>query len=241
MTAINAIALGARGRLITDTAAYDRHGVVTAFVNKTVVVPHLGMVFATRGALATRRTLSEELEAFASFDAVIAEGGEVLREAYQAGAFAFAGAWEDNFDLIMVGWSPSRRQAEAYTLSSLSHGGSTPFAFRQLSLILAPDLDDSAMRRIGLKVGRSFDTSRPAHTLLEAIELQRRTPGPVGSGSAAETAYVVGGAAVLTEVSEAGIAQRIVKRWPDEVGRRIEPEGAGPLPQRSPPQLRIVA
>lgn len=240
MTAINAIASGARGRLMVDAAAYDREGVMVGFVNKAMAVPHLGMAFATRGAVATRRTMAEELEAFTSFDDVVTGAPAALREAYDAGAF-WSEDSETEFDLVLLGWSAARRGVELHTLSSVAHGGVPPFTLQAMAITLAPLPDDEALRGIGLKVGRTFDLSRPAEKLLDVIELQRRTLGPIGTRPGAPHGCAIGGAAVLTEVSEAGVVQRVVRRWPDQVGTRITPEGVEPAPPRHFPQLRIVA
>lgn len=238
MTAINAIASGARGRMMTDAAAYDRAGVMVGLMNKAIAVPHLGMAFATRGAVATLRTMGEEIEAFASFDDVVAGAPAALREAYDAGAF-WSEDGETEFDLVLMGWSTARRGVELHTLSTVTHGGVPPFTLQAMAVTLAPLPDDQALRRIGLKVGRTFDLSRPAEKLSDLIELQRCTPGPIGTRPGAPHGYAIGGAAVLTEVTEAGVVQRVVRRWPDQIGARITPEGVDA--PRQPPQLRIVA
>ncbi|MCJ2070583.1 hypothetical protein MKK75_17580 [Methylobacterium sp. J-030] len=223
---------------MVDAAAYDREGVMVGLVNKAVAVPHLGMAFATRGAVATRRTMAEELEAYVSFDDVVAGVPAALREAYDAGAF-WSEDSETEFDLVLMGWSTARRCVELQILSTVAHGGVPPFTLQAMAVTLAPLPDNEALRSIGLKVGRTFDLSRPAEKLLDVIELQRRTPGPIGTRSSAPTGFAIGGAAVLTEVTEAGIVQRVVRRWPDQIGTRITPEGVEA--PRQPPQLRVVA
>lgn len=211
---------------------------MVGLVNKAVALPHLGMAFASRGAVATRRTIAEELEAFSTFDEVVAEAPALLREAYEAGAF-WSESSETEFDLALMGWSTARRCVELHTLSTVSHDDVAPFDLRSMAVSLAPLPDDDALRRIGLKVGRTFDLSRPAEKLLEVIEHQRGIASPFGKRPGAPVGYGIGGAAILTEIAEAGIVQRVVRRWPDEIGTRITPNGVEA--PRQPPQLRVVA
>lgn len=52
---------------------------------------------------------------------------------------------------------------------------------------------------------------------------QRGVSAPQGGRE--EPSYGVGGFAQLTMLSRDGIATQVVRRWPDEVGRRLGPGG----------------
>jgi len=67
------------------------------------------------------------------------------------------------------------------------------------------------------------------------IEAQRADP----FGEPDRPYYAVGGEAILTRVNAEGIHHRIVKTWPDRIGRRIDPNRkAGWRERLTPPWLR---
>lgn len=67
------------------------------------------------------------------------------------------------------------------------------------------------------------DLMNPELDLLTIMEMQRRRKVPLRPGESA--AHWVGGFALLTSITEAGISQRIVHRWPeDRVGQLINPK-----------------
>jgi hypothetical protein len=66
------------------------------------------------------------------------------------------------------------------------------------------------------------DAMNPEIDLLHIMEMQRRRKVPLRAGL--PPAHWVGGVALLTSVTESGIAQKIVHRWDeDEIGGLIEP------------------
>ncbi|WP_192710209.1 hypothetical protein [Methylobacterium sp. OAE515] len=216
--------------MVTDTASYTPEGAPVGFVSKAIALPHLGLVFASRGATVARWAFAEELEAFASFDAIVAGAAAALEEAHELSAFG------GDFELALMGWSAARRRVELHTLASRDSADVPAFTLQHMQAYFAPMPEDEALRRIGLKVGRTFDVSRPAEKLRQVIELQRDTPAPFLSAAPdAPVGHTIGGAVVLTEVSEAGVTQQVIHRWPDEIGRPLEPVSP------RPPQLRIVA
>ena len=58
---------------------------------------------------------------------------------------------------------------------------------------------------------------KPEAKLLHMLEIQRRLRADDGN-------CYVGGNAVLTTVTCAGVTQRVVHRWPDKVGKPVKPE-----------------
>jgi hypothetical protein len=224
VTAINACAIGARGYLLADTAAYTPDGVVRQFVSKVITLPHISTVLATRGAMPSLNLVAIELGKTAtSLDDLIERGAEIIREAHEDGDLDYFGNSEREFDLVCVGWSDRNSRAEAHALSSLTHAGSEPYLFARHDLIMAPQPSPSELNAAGLTVGGQFQDFRPARDLLRIMEMQRLKPGATGSDSEIE-AHVVGGSAIMTEVTRDSISQRIVQRWPDDrVGERIKP------------------
>ena len=84
----------------------------------------------------------------------------------------------------------------------------------------APD----AMDAIGWEIPNPIETFDPVLDGLKLLEAQRRTRRPLGRGPGAVFAHVVGGFAQHTVVTENGISSNVIHCWPDEIGRRIEPE-----------------
>jgi hypothetical protein len=226
LTAINALALGSRAYLLTDTAAYRFDGVVRHFVSKVATLSHLGCALATRGALPALQAAVEALRPCISFDEVVSTGPALLSEAYEAGEFDPGGGSEAEFDLVLAGYSTDRRRAEAHTLSSLQNGDVPPFTLQRLDLIMAPAPDAGDLVRAGIIARGQFRAPDPAAGLLRIMKIQRVTPGPAGSALPDSKEYVVGGAAVLTEITAAGTLQRVLHRWDDTIGKKIQPTEA---------------
>jgi hypothetical protein len=219
LTAINALARGSRAFLLTDTAAYGFDGVVTQFLAKVVTFPHIRCAFAARGCLKAIQTMAEELAPAQSFDDLIATSARPLREAHEAGSFDWGEEAEPEFELVVVGMSEARRRAEAYIITSVERGEAKPFVFRRHDIITAPSVAPEAMRAGGL-----FRGGDPAEDLLALAEVQRAAAHPIATVRPDDRHFVVGGSAVLTEISEAGISQRVLRVWPDRVGERIQPQ-----------------
>lgn len=196
---------------------------MAGFVSKVRKLPHISTVIATRGAMPTLNLISIEISReFVSFDDLLQRGSSILREAYECGDLEYGSCFEDHFDLVCVGWSTDSERTEAYAMSSFDHPGLDPFTFVRHDLIIAPQPAACALDGAGItRVGEFVGDFRPARDLLRIMELQRLTPGPTGSDSEVQ-AYVVGGAAILTEVTRDVISQRVVRRWQDDrVGEAI--------------------
>lgn len=87
----------------------------------------------------------------------------------------------------------------------------------------APGLDADVIAALGLRQAVQYRETA-ADALLAMMHAQRCREWPLGSGSEI-TGYIVGGAAVLTTIDVTGISQRVIHRWPDEVGSFVKPEG----------------
>jgi hypothetical protein len=117
----------------------------------------------------------------------------------------------------MAMWSEERRRAEGYVIGSRTPA---PFAPPAQGLLggcvyaidrhVAPCWSDKLP---------AFDPSNPETSGLALLEAQRasrdiRPAHPEG-------VHLVGGTAYLTIVGEAGVSTKVLKQWPDEIGRRI--------------------
>ncbi len=79
---------------------------------------------------------------------------------------------------------------------------------------------------------RPFITS-PSQTIAEALaaaDATERDATRPQRGAPAPEVHIVGGQVVATEITEAGVTQRIVKTWPDKIGEAIRPTPAPAVP-----------
>lgn len=225
MSTTTIYAKGPRALIASDTAGLDQGGVVRSWVSKVITLPHLRCAITTRGAIAALPALAVDLAAaFPSFDAMVSDGASFLEDAHQNHVMRWsdlAGAPE--FELAITGWSVARRRCEAHVISSLDHPGLPAFKFLHQEILMAPTPTAEAMAAAGLMVGGSIPAMDPETFVLGLIELQRRTLTPIGGLPGAPEAYIVGGHLVLTEITEAGITQRVVRTWSDRLNEPIHP------------------
>ena len=235
MSTLTAWAKGPRALIVNDTAGVDLLGVIRGWVSKIITVPHLRMVVTTRGAIAALPHLATDLVAeFASFDDIVEHGPEFLARAHDSLMMRLAdqsGCGE--FDLAIVGWSTSRRRCEAYAISTLDYPGLPAFTFLRNDVWMAPIVPAAEVEAAGLMVQGVIPGNNPEALVLGMIELQRRQRVPLGGIEGMPEHFIVGGQAVLTEITENGIAQRIARTWPDRIGERITPEPAAARPAAS--------
>lgn len=191
-------------------------------------VPHLRMALTTRGAVAALPHLTTDLVAeFPTFDAVVEGVPEFLARAHDHLMMRLADqAGCGEVDLGLVGWSTSRRQCEAYALSTLDQPGWPAFTLQRHDVFLAPTPPLAEMEAAGILVGGRIPDLDPEGMLMAALELQRRQRMPLVGMFDGQSHHIVGGHAVLTEITEAGITQRIARTWPDRIGERITPDAA---------------
>lgn len=236
MSTLTAWAKGRRALIVNDTAGLDGDGIVRGWVSKAITVPHLRMVITTRGAVAALPHLATDLAAeFPTFDAVVdglagflahAHDHLMMRLADQAGC--------GEIDLGVVGWSTSRRQCEAYAVSTLDHPGWPAFTVQRHDVFMAPTPPLAELEAAGILSGGRILDHDPEAMLLTILELQRRQRVPLAGMFDGQAQHIVGGHAVLTEITEFGITQRIARTWPDRIGQRIDPGPLVAIPTAAP-------
>jgi hypothetical protein len=210
MTAINAFAEERRACIVTDCAVYNPDKIITGFHSKVVTLPHLGAAFATSGLVVTGYELARVFYSFESFDDLVGRIAELVRGAWDDGDLRFADDdTRDHFRLFVIGWSTNRKKAELYQLSSQAELDEEPFALISKSGLFTPHIAGGDIDRIM----RSSNDN--VERLSKIIDVQRAKPLDQGRA-------LVGGCAYLTQVDEAGISQRVLKRWRDRVGEPID-------------------
>lgn len=221
MTAINLFASGPRGLLMTDTAAYDDDGVVNSFVSKSIAIPRLRMAMATRGLISTLPALASRIDLMvSSFDNLIESPGFI------APWFAEQDndeAMEREFELSAIGWSDSRKAVIAIQMASIDVPGRAAFDWSGGAVIIGPNPHLHDLVAAGVLINGVFDESNIEASLLKVMEIQRGYRTRLGTDPSLPERHCVGGQAIVTQVTEHGIAQRIVRTWHDRVGEHIDP------------------
>lgn len=237
MTAINLYANGPRGLLVTDTAAYDADGIVHAFISKSVAIPRLRMALAARGILPLLPALAGLIDrAATSFDDLI-DNGSAFVERWFADQ-DHDDAMEREFELSAVGWSESRKACVAIKMLSVDIPGCAAFQWFSGNVLLGPNPHMEDLVAAGVLVNGIFDERDIEASLLKVMEVQRGYRTRIGTDPSLPERHCVGGQAIVTEITERGVAQRIARTWPDRVGEHIEPAPPANVVPKSREQQR---
>lgn len=180
--------------IITDAVAYDKDGVVLAMGPKSFAIPHLSAAVAARGDLAALPLVG-----------ILANATDFV-----SGARNVIGAAEKgglSLQLFVGGFLPA----------------GAPYAFvASTSVAYTVDVDGfagapmpPASDPIYELIGRNADQIDPQIDGLALIEAQRRHP--------VDGIFIVGGWATLISIYRDRIEERILMRWPDRVGEKINP------------------
>lgn len=216
MTAINLVVQRDAVHLLTDGALYDHDGIIRAIASKSVVSQQHRMAIVPSGmatghqvaAGLNRHGARTQARALAALPAVAAE----------IKAFNVAGnpPGDHDLQLFVAIWSDCSDRGEAWILSTnraYFGEGYMPGTLAEIEKLIGMDIDLGALqgRRIDYSDARSFDAECDGLALLEA---QRRKPWDDG-------VFFVGGHAELSTVTRTGVAQKILRKWPDQIGERI--------------------
>lgn len=216
MTAINTLVHENVAYMMTDTAAYDGTGRLTAFEDKAFVSARLKAAISISGFCTTSREIEWELREHNSFDQLMREFPDWLRDTYSDLPE------ERRIRVMLAGWSDEQKRAEIYTLQSKRTTTTTgtviePFTVKKgdwVSLQPGPTMDE--LRAEGIIAGE-LKVEDPTKFLTGVIDWQRRYHWQE------DGTHRVGGMAVLTRIDASGISQRVVRRWNDQIGEMIDP------------------
>lgn len=87
--------------------------------------------------------------------------------------------------------------------------------------ICAPVPTAEAARAAGVTAQIEIDAFDPEIDGLKLLEVQRLVPSAFDMRHPDRTGSIVGGLGMLTTITRDGISTKVVKRWPDRVGRLI--------------------
>jgi hypothetical protein len=174
---------------------------------------------------------------FSSFDGLI-DGIEVqLPEICEAFEDSLRDGQEDRIELYIVGWSAEREGPETYFLQTKANSFCSdyvppsgdyvnPASFELVKLpeiVLGPFITQDEVSASQASLNRDVrgpDDLDPAVDGLRILEMQRQQRCTMGEVEA----HWVGGFGLLSTVTKDGVSQRVIGRWPDEIGELIVPD-----------------
>lgn len=220
MSALIAVSTPERAFLMADAAVYNDTGVLTDIRSKIVLLPHLKAAGTCRGNLLPLSFVYLAVEEFSSWDEFRPQAPKVFRAVDEIMARVVSGRL---YEFTLVGWSDERDRAELIFYSThddfpeaWNRGG--PTLLTDFLVPRGPGL------REALKIeGSDFD---PVEHGLPAFETAHRTLADIRCGQQPEPlmAYSVGGFVQAVHISRDSIRSEILRDWPDEIGRPIQPQ-----------------
>ncbi|MEP0323019.1 hypothetical protein [Bauldia litoralis] len=246
MTAVNAMSSRQSALLAVTTASWSTvTGRIAGFPNSVEVLPRLGLAFATTGPIWATETIRDCFAQCSRYEEALTKVPVLIREAWANDDFWRYGTEvkDQNFRLIIAGYSKARRRGETYALDCLVEGGiaAAPFELRPLpALFMSPkvdlgnvDLDRKNQQNPGtyatVILGKIFDEQRKN----KWDEVDHLEPG-----------YYVGGDAVCARVSEVVTEFVTLRRWDDRIGEVVNPTVAiesWPFPPGHPDGAELPA
>jgi hypothetical protein len=234
MTAINVIRQGDGVHIISDGAFCDANGILCEIVPNTWLLPHLPAAVAIHGSPHLMPFLMYRLSREChSLDEIAARIANIAIDVHISFPMTHGtldyGNIKPEFDLIIAGWSAQDRRPKSLLVTcpdrTKSRNFQTGWKVLELSdMLIAPPITEQVVSSIGWKVPDSAEAFRADVDGLKLLQAQRLLRGPMNPRSSTVThGFMVGGFVQLTSISEHGVNTRILHRWPDEIGRRIDP------------------
>lgn len=216
MTALNVFLDRDTAQVFSDGAFVGPDGRLAYVSSKIHVLPHIPAVIAARGANFWLTIAAGALERFGSFDELTDNAVERLRTApREYRSSSIAGRLNEPAEFIIVGWSERDGAMRCFTIRAgewklvpVTEGMVSPGSPAMVAPLQAEGLDLTAdLRTISEDQGLA---------LLRQQRLELSDEGGV------EPFRYVGCLAQLTTVTRDSVSTRILERWPDRVGERIE-------------------
>jgi hypothetical protein len=236
MTAINIIRQSEVIHVISDGAFCDPNGVLCELVPNTWLIPHLLAAIGIHGSphfmpfLVNR--LGRESRSFDDMmDKIIPIAIDVHTSFPMTHGTLEWGAVAPEFDLLAAGWSKVRGRPVSYLIArpegrhGAAHNSRGIWDVIELpDALIAPPITERMIATVGWKLPESAQAFQPEIDGLKLLNAQRLSRLPINpKDPEGGDGFMVGGFAQLTSISERGISSRILHRWPDKIGRKIDP------------------
>lgn len=221
MSVVNIIHTPEAVHLFSDGGLFSSDGSVSAILSKAYCLPHLNAVISSRGSCYFANQLVLTINrTFSSFEALVADLPELFRAQYEKheAVIAEAGA---AFELWFIGWSHERGGPESYAISShgltaRQHGvDAVPWEIVRLGSCSIVPCDVDFGRRLA---ARSTNTQEELGIAIAECQRQLRGKNPFGHEITGLAGFIQ-----QSTVSQNGIFTKILKRFPDEIGKPVTP------------------
>lgn len=219
--------------VLTDAAVWDKDtGVVlNAANNKCHPMTGIDAAIASTGLMRYGSLMATEIQhagTFSSFDELIERGQDVIPDMFRSLADELNDG-DASGTIYFVGWSRKRKRPEAYVMDVWSeHSTGIAVAMAnspnagtvQNGAFVPMDMGGTPLPGPDLLTAAGFvvkkpDKWTPDRDMLRLMQIMR--------SEKIEGRHNIGGAAILSTIDRVGFRQRVIHRWPDEVGKMIVP------------------
>ena len=242
MTAIAAIKRPDGIFLMADGAGYGPDGTLLKIAPKVVLMPHVPAALAGRGSsMILSGLLSLQVESILSFDQLIEYMPHGLKVATKmAGPIATLGLGGGRAEVVVCGWSAERERPEIWVIANQpmkTRGADneivdtpayeaiewqTPYLGQMPSKDLCQEfgfaLPVDPTQFEPLVHGVAWFHALRRNTVSAETDVEREYFG------ATEGLHLVGGFLQIAGIYSNGIDSKIIQRWPDTIGSKIEPK-----------------
>jgi hypothetical protein len=204
VSALNAFTTPNATYLFSDAAIFHPQTLSLAgLINKVAIFPQYSAAISATGRTVAIWSLFTALAAydFADFTHLIANVPHVLRELTQKHPDQF-----EDFRIVVAG------PGSLFCIQADEGIGTKPLEMTECPVFINPAAVDENDRSI---IDLKFDADRSAESGLAIMRAQR------------EKFRVIGGWCQMTTIKPDQIETRILERWPDKIGERINPVVAG--------------
>jgi hypothetical protein len=221
MTAINVIKQLDCVHIVSDGAVIRSDGRVDHFAQKVTIMPHLSAAVGIRGTPAAANFINAEIAkatSYSNLKSTIVRSVRAVLDVMRPHMESQFGPHVLTAEIFVVGWSVDGPDAFILNTSDLNKGSGVP-AWTVVNiggLCLGPSDSTIASDFSRLQVELTDDR------LVELLHRQRELRNPLPHDPTKEGPRAIGGFAQLTSVRKDSITTRILKRWPDRVGEKIQ-------------------
>jgi hypothetical protein len=240
MTGIVVVPAGDAIVFATDGAIYDpTTGFLIGSCSKVALIPECSCVITQRGAAGFLQDVHSRLAGRRDYDAILQDAVEVCREvtALYAAHYKFDPIWS----MTICGWSNERSQLEIYALRSREYHMRNemtgmfdivpPMTLYPIEAILSSPMPSLELRqKFGVNL-ENLDGQDAINISVRLLCAARFSTAPDETSTEADFNFNIGCFVQLTVLQRDRIESRIVHRWPDRVGEKIDPTRGDSLPK----------
>ena len=228
LTAINVVKQRDTVHLISDGAHYDAEQRLVSTGPKVFALPHINAAVGIRGPSIALPLLAHFIgHGAVTYDGLKSDIVSVLKHAFASTRTVLKQAALGAAFEVVIGGISERSGPDAYVISGSDKGSMSPITpITDLGFLPTTPEIDTLVERMAIdawiKNPASYGLATalieeidPVDFGLQIIEMQR-----AAKFGGRDSCYI-GGFAQLTTVRKSGIQTRVIRRWPDKIGRPL--------------------